>query len=191
MIRKRRLTLVRVGDGVAREVAEELADRLAAGLDVRVRVERGSFGGTADETDRAASPEHQGSDAGPPQLSSNDVVDALARHFRDEPPGWILGITADDITAEGRSCVFGEATLGGRWAVISAARFGPRGTVSPRLLQRLYREAVHEVGHLAGLEHCAGPEPCVMHVATTVSAVDSGISEFCPRCEAEFVEKAG
>lgn len=187
MTRKRRLTIVRAGSGdIAPEAVEDLARRLAHGLNLRVSIEPEAFLPDVDaDLDPASGSGQRGSE--PPPLSSNDVVDALIIRFADDAYGWVLGLTAHDLMARGRSCVFGEATVGGRWALISAARFGPPATASPKMLERLYKEAVHEIGHLAGLGHCSGAEECAMRPAGTVSAIDARTHEFCDHCAAEFL----
>ena len=69
----------------------------------------------------------------------------------------MLGVTDRDLFIPILTYVFGEAQLGGRAAVVSTARlvedvelFGPQ-----LLVERLAKEAVHEVGHAFGLLHCA------------------------------------
>lgn len=117
------------------------------------------------------------------QLSSNLVVDALG----DADPAdggdgggeWVVAVTAADLVAEGREFVFGEATLGGFWAVVSTARLSGAG---PELsLERLSKEVAHEIGHLRGLDHCSDPG-CVMARSADVDAIDRKSVELCGRC---------
>jgi predicted Zn-dependent protease len=121
------------------------------------------------------------------RVSSNEVVDALAaRTGEGNVPrrGWILGLTDRELFAAGRGDVFGEAALGGCWAVVSADRLidaaDPEST-----LQRLLTECAHELGHLAGLGHCHR-RSCAMRASATPEAVDDKGAHFCPECEERF-----
>lgn len=117
-------------------------------------------------------------DADRRQHDSNAVVDWLVdRHEevgRDPEAEWTLAITAEDLFAEERAFVFGEATLGGCCALVSLARL--EGD-----MERAVREAVHELGHVAGLEHCDLPG-CLMSPAVEVADIDRRGGVFCPRC---------
>ena len=152
-------------------LAADLRDRLGT----RVEVEG------PEEADESWWTEHRS------QLVSNAIVDSLIeRHplvtdARDEDCAaeWILGATAADLRGGSRDFVFGEAALGGAWAVISTARFGAEG--SPRLRRRLLAEALHELGHLAGLEHCDRPG-CLMTPAVDVADVDRRGLVLCVGC---------
>ena len=117
------------------------------------------------------------------QLSSDSVVDALIARYpwedekrRDE---WVLGLTAADIVAAGGGAVFGEATVGGRWCLVSSARLGAPGMAA--CAQRTLQECLHELGHLSGLSHCADPG-CLMHPARGVEDIDLRRDVLCTRC---------
>lgn len=118
------------------------------------------------------------------QLSSSAIVDTLMERFpgdTEEQATWTLGLTSCDLVGGGRAFVFGEATRGGAWAVVSSARLGAPGTAPFR--ERLLKESLHELGHLAGLGHCAG-EDCLMAAAVDIIAVDRRPLELCRNCRA-------
>lgn len=118
------------------------------------------------------------------RCSSNRVVDALVdRAHARQPDEWTLAVTAADLYADGRDFVFGEAALGGAWAVVSLARLrGP--DEDPALLpSRLLAESLHEIGHVAGLQHCAH-ERCAMARASLAEDVDRKDPDFCADCRA-------
>lgn len=46
---------------------------------------------------------------------------------------------------------------------------------------RLIKEAVHELGHTLGLEHCADP-CCVMHFSNRLADTDLKGDAYCTRC---------
>lgn len=119
------------------------------------------------------------------QCSSNLIVDALIeRSGGCGDQEWTLAITAADLVAPGRDFVFGEAALGGSWAVVSLARLhaGDSGEPDDIVRSRVLTESLHELGHLAGLAHCEQPR-CVMAQAALPSDVDRKDAEFCPGCK--------
>jgi archaemetzincin len=119
----------------------------------------------------------------PSRVPSSPIVDALVVRF--PPPGWTLGLAAADLFADGRDFVFGEATHGGFWAVVSTARLLSAPPDEPLLRARLFREVLHEFGHLAGLDHCGNPS-CVMAFAASAGDVDRKNPEFCAGCAARL-----
>jgi archaemetzincin len=122
------------------------------------------------------------------QYSSNDIVDYLVDRFcapDDAPSRWVLGVTRADLYAPGRPFVFGEATQGGCCALISTARLQSRpgqGAAGSEVLRaRVLKEAIHELGHVAGLVHCTN-ELCVMAESYDLRETDWKGSNFCPAC---------
>ena len=126
--------------------------------------------------------------AGDATISSNAIVDALAARFPD-PERWFIAVTDATLSAPGRPFVFGEAALGGRWAVVSNAFLDSPGTPHDLAAERLLKEAIHELGHLAGLEHC-DQTGCVMLLSVDTAGVDEKSTDFCDRC-AERLDRSG
>jgi archaemetzincin len=79
--------------------------------------------------------------------------------------------------------------LGGRIAVISLARLRQEfyGLAPDRdiFLQRAFKEALHETGHMFGLVHCADAA-CAMSLATNVRHIDRKHAAFCAPCKAHL-----
>ena len=116
------------------------------------------------------------------QCSSNLIVDAMIdRAGGRQEEEWTLAVTAEDLFADGRDFVLGEAALGGAWAVVSLARLRSPGDDGTRFRSRLLTEALHELGHVAGLPHCDHSR-CVMGRAARAEEVDRKQPEFCPEC---------
>jgi len=96
-----------------------------------------------------------------------------------------LGVTPVDLFIPVLTFVFGQAQLGGKAAVVSTLRLKqeyyelpPNETV---FLERLGKEAVHELGHTFGLVHCRDPR-CVMHLSNKIREIDIKGDSFCESC---------
>jgi archaemetzincin len=96
-----------------------------------------------------------------------------------------LVVTDVDLYVPRLNFVFGLADVRRRAAVISLARLNPAfygQTRNPGLLnERALKEAVHELGHLLGLGHCANPA-CIMFFSNTLADTDRKGPGFCPIC---------
>jgi archaemetzincin len=98
----------------------------------------------------------------------------------------IVGVTDLDLYIPILTFVFGEAQLGGTCAVVSYHRLTQEFYGLPPdpllLTERLVKEAVHEVGHTAGLTHCDDYE-CVMAATHAVEWLDLKTAIFCADCQ--------
>lgn len=97
----------------------------------------------------------------------------------------ILGVTSVDLFIPVLTYVFGEAQLDGRAAIVSIHRLRSEAYGLPpdehELLDRLIKEATHELGHTYGLIHCRDTT-CVMRASTYVEDIDIKSARFCPAC---------
>lgn len=98
-----------------------------------------------------------------------------------------IGITSRDIFYGNRNYVFGLAYLGGKGCIVSTYRlkkdtFG-KEVKKQKVLNRVRKEVIHELGHTLGLEHCKD-ERCVMSFSPTVNEVDEKRENRCKRCKA-------
>ncbi len=130
-----------------------------------------------------------------PQRNQYEAEPILQRLARSNPRAErILGVADLDLYAPGLNFIFGQAQIGGPAGIIGLARLHPEfwgQPTNPALLaQRTIKEAVHELGHTYGLQHCPNPA-CVMHFSNTLAETDLKSSQFCPRHEAQLLQALG
>ncbi|MFQ5919275.1 MAG: archemetzincin [Thermoplasmata archaeon] len=118
------------------------------------------------------------------QYLASDLL-ALARGSRGEH---VLVVTEVDLYVEPLSFVFGQADVGGQAAVISLRRLAsPESRIFRR---RAVTEALHELGHNAGLDHCRKPA-CVMYFSNRLVDTDRKGPNPCGVCSARLGDDAG
>jgi archaemetzincin len=78
--------------------------------------------------------------------------------------------------------IFGLGLRPGKTCVISTFRLKKKVT-NQRMLERLKKVALHEIGHNLGLEHCTNNKECMMNDANaTIEQVDREKICFCSKC---------
>ena len=106
----------------------------------------------------------------------------------------VLGVLDVDLFIPILTFVFGEAQLKGIGAAVSSHRLHNRFYGLPEnreaTIDRLLKEAIHELGHTFGLIHCSQPK-CVMNSSTYVENIDQKPAELCLSCQKNInVEKS-
>lgn len=119
------------------------------------------------------------------QYHSSFLLDVIREHSKKTDADKVLGITVADLYVPQLNFVFGEAELPGRVAIISLCRLVPEfygdSANQALFMERVVKEAVHELGHTFGLHHCLKPS-CVMFFSNSIRDVDSKGQNFCPTC---------
>jgi len=121
-------------------------------------------------------------DAGRRQYRSTDLLECLSNSL----PMRTLGVVAVDLYASGLNFVFGEADPGRGVAVVSLWRLQARaGEPESLSIERAVKEAVHELGHAFGLNHCR-QAACVMQFSNSLAEADAKQAQLCTRCQKEL-----
>jgi archaemetzincin len=95
---------------------------------------------------------------------------------------WRVAIADAGLCAEGIGEVLGEAAVEGCCAVIGLAPLRTGSGADGQVLRaRLLTEAVHEIGHLAGVRHCRRAS-CVMFPSRHIADSDRKGHTFCAEC---------
>ncbi|MEK6953426.1 MAG: archaemetzincin family Zn-dependent metalloprotease [Candidatus Micrarchaeota archaeon] len=116
------------------------------------------------------------------------IIGFLHEKFQKTQEGkfMVLALFPYDLYADSLNFVYGLGERGGNYAVISYFRlsehFYGRNADEKLFSGRILKEAMHEIGHMAGIEHCRNKK-CVMAFSPNIIFVDRKKAEFCGRCK--------
>jgi archaemetzincin len=126
------------------------------------------------------------------QWKSNDILQWLSNIYKPSFKSGtittkILAICDFDAYSGSLNFVLGEAYIDGSISAIYLQRlrqkfYGLKPDDS-LFYKRIVKEAVHELGHAFGLNHCKNIR-CVMHFSNSLSDTDIKTSHFCNVCKA-------
>ncbi len=176
----RNIHLLAVGD-VDRLLLEDLSDALAGAfrLDCRILPARLA-------ADFALHPTRM-------QVHSTEILGRLPGFVQHDT--WrLLGVTEMDLYIPILTFVFGEAQVGNSCAVVSTHRLRQEFYGLPPdanlLMDRLLKEAVHELGHTLRLPHCEDYR-CAMAPSHAVEWIDLKGSALCVDCRTRAFAPGG
>lgn len=99
----------------------------------------------------------------------------------------VLGAVDVDLYVPGLHFVFGIAS--DKAAVISITRLRPEYYGEKRneflLRERALKEAIHELGHTFGMDHCPDIR-CIMHFSNCIEDTDRKGPDFCEKCSPQL-----
>ena len=125
------------------------------------------------------------------QWNSSTILQWLSDMFKPSSKSARLLFICDfDSYSDELNFVFGEAYVDGNVSAIYLPRlrqefYGLKPDES-FFYQRLVKEAVHELGHAFGLNHCESIK-CVMHFSNSLSDTDIKTSHLCNVCRGHLV----
>jgi archaemetzincin len=133
--------------------------------------------GLLDDIEFAYSPERH-------QYNSTSIINRLSE---TAPADYlkVLAICKKDLYIPILTYVFGEAQLNGRSCIVSIYRLkDTKAFINPEgvFVERVTKEAVHELGHTFSLRHCSD-NSCVMHYCRSLSDVDNKKIRMCRYCD--------
>lgn len=123
------------------------------------------------------------------QLLTEYILDDLLPPRRPADAVALLTLTTSDLwPGHEWNYVFGQASLTERVGVWSSARYGDPNASEEAYqlcLRRMCKVAVHETGHMFGIEHCTAYE-CGMNGSNNLPESDREPLAFCPECSAKI-----
>jgi archaemetzincin len=132
------------------------------------------------------------------QLNSDKLLHWLETNIMNKTKSYdlaktiILGVCNFDAYSPGLNFVFGQASMTGAVAVIYLPRlrqeFYGEGADKSIFIERVLKEATHEVGHAFGLRHCP-KRSCVMYFSNSLIDTDRKTKDFCKICSNKLHQK--
>jgi archaemetzincin len=117
------------------------------------------------------------------QFHSTAILDRLAASIPSQVIR-VLAIAQVDLFIPILTHVYGEAQLGGAACIVSTFRLneGRSGiNISRKYIDRIVKEAIHELGHTFNLRHCP-EQTCIMHYCRNEEDVDRKSDQLCRYC---------
>ena len=103
----------------------------------------------------------------------------------------VLAVAQVDLFIPILTHVYGEAQLGGTASIVSTYRLNESGSgmnIPRKYVDRIVKEAIHELGHTFNLRHCP-EEACIMHYCRNEEDVDRKSDQLCRYCKVMLADE--
>jgi len=131
-------------------------------------------------------------DAQRKQYDASKLVEFLLPYLDSIGGDKVLAVCDFDLFVKDMNYIFGIAQKRGKLCIVSLKRldqkFYGNKADKGKLKKRVLKEAVHEIGHCFGMEHCRN-ESCVMSFSNNIRAVDNKGDFFCEVCRERLKDK--
>ncbi|HWB08020.1 MAG TPA: archaemetzincin [Pirellulales bacterium] len=120
---------------------------------------------------------------GDEQLLTTYVLDNVLKPRCPDDAVAVLALTTADLWPGQNNFVFGQASRTERVGVWSLYRFGDADDPqsNDQFRRRLFKVALHEMGHTLGMMHCVAYE-CCMNGSNSLEELDRNPMWLCPEC---------
>lgn len=124
------------------------------------------------------------------QVDAVKLIRSLAEVPRLDDLDLTIALLSEDMYFAKMNFIFGLADIRGRKVVVSTYRLErDYSTLNMApvddLRERVFKELLHEMGHVFGFEHCPD-KSCVMSFSPTLLDVDEKLPLFCKVCRARL-----
>jgi archaemetzincin len=116
---------------------------------------------------------------------ADSILNFLERYNKNHYR-FVAGLTSKDISHTNGKIkdfgIFGLGSLNNKGCVSSSFRL-KKDVSEAKVLERLQKVILHEIGHNHGLQHCSSTYPCFMKAAQgKISTIDNGPMDICKVC---------
>lgn len=124
------------------------------------------------------------------QYLGDEILRKAEKNKKETFEKWLF-IVDVDLYSEGLNFVFGLANPYSAVSIISITSLRQQFYSKPEnealFIERIKKEATHELGHLFYLSHCLNKK-CVMHFSNSLYDTDVKSAYFCEKCKRALLE---
>jgi len=120
------------------------------------------------------------------QFDAEKIIDFLNKQEILSRSKAVIALIDEDIFYGKMSYIFGLAAIRNKKVVVSTYRLRMNYTFTgyvsiEKFKERVFKELLHEIGHIFGLKHCLNKQ-CVMSFSNTLKEVDDKLPMLCDLC---------